>query len=101
MSNGSTGICMHNEICRIDYYHVTAYPNTCHNKRLNCCPKISDKRLKKYNDPTKDPDGVITSALRRIFAPSLAQPVYYIYHLPTVHLDGKIYKYINSHYFSV
>lgn len=94
MINGSTGICMHSEICQVYYYSQYRYPHysSCGDMRINCCPQITDKRLFQYSDPTKDPDGILISARLKTNHPSSAQPIYYSYHLPIVHLDGKLYK---------
>ncbi|XP_060864317.1 uncharacterized protein LOC132940611 [Metopolophium dirhodum] len=92
--NGATGVCMHREICQITYHDIKYYyaPSSCGNRLLNCCPLISDKRLHQYSDPKKDPDGILISARLKNNRPSDAQPVYYSYYLPIVHLDGKLYK---------
>lgn len=54
MSNGSTGICMFKEMCKIMNNNPTANPRPCGSYGVNCCPKVSESSLIPYGDNSKD-----------------------------------------------
>ncbi|XP_025200434.1 uncharacterized protein LOC112598247 [Melanaphis sacchari] len=57
MSNGSTGICMFNQMCNIVNDKPSAHPRPCGSYNVNCCPKVSDSNLVPFEDPSANNNG--------------------------------------------
>lgn len=84
MSNGSTGICTFNQICKIINDKASAHPRPCGSYNVNCCPKVTDSSLVPFEDPSGNNNGNAELENRIHFADqsSSRNGTLYIYRLP-------------------
>ncbi|XP_022162330.1 uncharacterized protein LOC111028100 [Myzus persicae] len=91
MSNGSTGICMFNQMCKIINNKPSAHPRPCGSYNVNCCPKVSDSNLVPYIDSSGNGD--LGNRINAADQSSSQTGTLYVYRLPnTPFMEGKVNK---------
>ncbi|CAI6358406.1 unnamed protein product [Macrosiphum euphorbiae] len=93
LSNGATGICMFNQMCKIINNKPSAHPRPCGSYNVNCCPKVSDSNLVPYRDPSGNinGNGEFENRINAADQSSSQNDTIYIYRFPNTPLmEGKL-----------